>query len=151
MFRAWDTVSKSMHHIGDLYWFEEEGVHTFGGTGHYGKYKIMPDTGETDKYGETIYVGDIVQYNTLDDFDVQAVVKFGKYLQDGSDGEYNATECIGIYVEVDNFTCPDWTDDPSDFKWYLKTQNILEVVKDCRVIGNIYENPELLSNKNTNI
>lgn len=102
-------------------------------------------TGLTDKNGTKIFEGDIVQYLTdYAFFDCQSIVKFGEYKQDGSSGEYGASDCIGCYVEVDNFTCPDWSDDPNDFEEFLKQQNILEVANKCEVIGNIHDNPELL-------
>ena len=102
-------------------------------------------TGLTDKNGKKIFEGDIVQYQNLMWFDIQSVVKFGEYLQDGSGGEYNGTKCIGFYVEVDNFTCPDWCDNqPEYFHEYWKYQNILEVARECEIIGNIHDNPELL-------
>ena len=102
-------------------------------------------TGLTDKNGKRIFEGDIVRYNTYDDFDCQSVVKFGEYNQDGSAGEYSASKCIGFYVDVDNFTCPDWCEYGSNcFSNYLKQQNILEVARYCEVIGNIHDNPERL-------
>ena len=111
---------------------------------------VLPETvgqytGLTDKNGKRIFEGDIVRYNTFDDFDCQSVVKFGEYNQDGSAGEYSASKCIGFYVDVDNFTCPDWCEYGSNcFSNYLKQQNILEVARYCEVIGNIHDNPELL-------
>ncbi len=113
-------------------------------------FNVIPETveqytGLTDKHGKKIFEGDIVQYQNLMDFDIQSVVKFGEYLQDGSNGEYNGTKCIGFYVEVDNFTCPDWCDNqPEYFNEYWKYQNILEVARECEIIGNIHDNPELL-------
>ena len=113
-------------------------------------YPVLPETvgqytGLTDKNGKRIFEGDIVRYNTYDDFDCQSVVKFGEYNQDGSAGEYSATKCIGFYVDVDNFTCPDWCEYGSNcFSNYLKQQNILEVARYCEVIGNIHDNPELM-------
>lgn len=102
-------------------------------------------TGLTDKNGKKIFEGDIVQYLTYYDFDCQSIVKFGEYKQDGSDGEYKASDCLGFYVEVDNFTCPDWCDnEPERFEDYLKQQNLAEVSEECEIIGNIYDNPELL-------
>lgn len=102
-------------------------------------------TGLTDKNGTKIFEGDIVQYNTFNDFDCQSVVKFGEYKQDGSANEYSSIECIGFYVEVDNFTCPDWCEnEPECFPEYLNQQNILEVASNCEVIGNIHDNPEFL-------
>lgn len=102
-------------------------------------------SGQTDADGKLIYEGDIVEYNTFDDFDCYSVVRFGEYDQDGSAGEYNPRRCLGFYVEVDNFTCPDWCDGAEYFNYYLKQQNLLEVCRKCRVIGNIYDNPDLLS------
>ena len=111
---------------------------------------VLPETvgqytGLTDKNGVKIFEGDVVQYNTYDDFDCQSVVKFGEYNQDGSAGEYSARKCIGFYVDVDNFTCPDWCEDAPDyFPKHFKQQNVLEVARDCQVIGNIHDNPEIL-------
>ena len=113
-------------------------------------YPVLPETvgqytGLTDKNGVRIFEGDIVRYNTYDDFDCQSVVKFGEYNQDGSAGEYSASKCIGFYVDVDNFTCPDWCEYGSNcFSNYLKQQNILEVAQYCEIIGNINDSPELL-------
>lgn len=147
-YRAWNEKCKEMEYISDLYWFEENGVHDFGGEGHFDNYIIMPSTCESDKNGKEIYVGDIVQYNTYDDFDCQSIVNLGKYWQDGSGGEYRKTGCLGFYVEVDNFTCPDWCEDePEHFPYHMRQQNILEVANSCEVIGNIYENPELLGGR----
>ena len=113
-------------------------------------YIVNPETvgqytGLKDKNGTKIFEGDIVQYLTCDDFDCQSVVKFGEYKQDGSNGEYGARICLGFYVEVDNFTCPDWCEnEPECFSDYQKQQNILEIANECEVIGNIHDNPEPL-------
>lgn len=104
-----------------------------------------------DKNGNKIFKCDIVQYLTYDGFDCQSVVKFGEYEQDGSDGEYKASDCVGFYVEVDNFTCPDWCDnEPERFHDYLKQQSLAEIASQCEIIGNIYDNPELLEVRNDN-
>ena len=109
---------------------------------------IGQHTGLTDKNGKKIFEGDIVQYINSDDFDCQSIVKFGEYKQDGSGGEYGARKCLGFYVDVDNFTCPDWCeDDPEYFPRHMWQQNILEVVDGCEIIGNIYDNLELLSKR----
>lgn len=102
-------------------------------------------TGLQDKNGQRIFEGDIVRYNTFDGFDCYSVVKIGEYTQDGSGGEYNGQNCLGVYVEVDSFTCPDWADnDPTYFSKYLEQQNLTEVSAECEIIGNIHDNPELL-------
>lgn len=113
-------------------------------------YEVIPETvGQctelTDKNGKKIFEGDVVQYLTYDDFDCQSIVKFGVYKQDGSDGEYKASNCLGFYVELDNFTCPDWCgNEPEMFHDYLKQQSLVEIASQCEVIGNIYDNPELI-------
>ena len=100
--------------------------------GHY--------TGLKDKGGKRIFRDDIVRYNTFDDFSCFSVVKFGEYDQDGSSGEYTPSVCLGWYVEVFGFICPDWADnDPKSFKDYLKQQNLLEVNETCEVVGNIHD------------
>lgn len=142
-------------------WVEGDVLQTRYHSGHI-EYQIMPQTpvssaypvlpetveqytGLTDKNGRKIFEGDIVQYNIYDDFDCQSVVKFGEYNQDGSAGEYSARKCIGFYVDVDNFTCPDWCEDAPDyFPKHFKQQNVLEVARDCQVIGNIHDSLELL-------
>ena len=146
-YRAWNEKSKEMEYISDLYWFEETGVHDSNGKGLFNDYIIMPSTCVPDKNGKEIYVGDIIQYNTYDEFDCQSIVKLGEYSQDGSGGEYRATKCLGFYVEVDNFTCPDWCEDePEYFPHHKSQQNILEIANICEVIGNVYDNPELIDN-----
>lgn len=103
-------------------------------------------TGLTDKNGAKIFEGDIVNYNNIYEYNCRSVVNIGKYDQDGSGGEYDSHECFGAYVKVDNFTClyPNDNDDPFLFPYYLKTQNLMEINVDCEIIGNIYDNPELL-------
>ena len=116
-------------------------------------YEVIPGTvgqyaESPDKNGKMIFEGDIVKYSTFDGFDCRSIVKFGRYKQDGSGGEYKASDCLGFYVEVDKFTCPDWCDDSLEaFHDYRKQQSLAEIVSQCEIIGNIYENPELVRNE----
>lgn len=108
-----------------------------------GQYAELPD-----KNGKMIFEGDIVKYSTFDGFDCRSIVKFGKYKQDGSGGEYKASDCLGFYVEVDKFTCPDWCDDSLEaFHDYWKQQSLAEIASQCEVIGNVYDNPELIGGR----
>lgn len=102
-------------------------------------------TGLTDKNGKKIFEGDIVQYSTYDYFVCKSIVKFGEYKQDGSSGEHDSVDCLGFYVEVGKFTCPDWfCNEPENFQDYLRQQNLAEIASQCEIIGNIHDSPELL-------
>ena len=89
-----------------------------------GADKLMQFTGLKDKNGKEIYEGDIVKYYKWEDnYDI-ADIKFG-------DCEINHEYgCWGYYRNN-------------------KHKDILELgrEKDYEVIGNIYENPELTTNK----
>ena len=120
---------------------------------------IIPDTvgrysNTVDKNKTKIFEGDLVKYIS-DCYDLICVseVKFGKYKQDGSSGEYRGTYCIGFYVEVLYVIRPEWCEDEETFEFYdfLKQQNILEVASICDVIGNVFDNPELIKNKREEI
>lgn len=95
-----------------------------------------------------IFEGCILGCN-IDGYDCHALVKFGNYKQDGSAGEYNPVDCCGWYVEVNNFTCPDYDDDPSHFPEFKVQMSLAALCNDpdyeVEVIGNIIDNPDLLS------
>lgn len=103
--------------------------------------------------GRMIFENDIVQYIMEDyEFDCQSVVHIGEYHQDGSDGEYRARRCYGPFVRVDNFTCLDDWVSASDFPNHYREENLtlltspnLEDKNRCKIIGDIFTNPEILS------
>lgn len=85
-------------------------------------YEIMQCTGMKDKNGKLIYEGDIIQIP--DDYDT-----YGMF----------AGEKREIYFNEGGFRLKP--------KWNKNSRgNWLEDTKDFEVIGNIYENPELLEN-----
>ena len=89
--------------------------------------KIGQFTGLTDKNGKKIFEGDIIHYSCSD---VTAIVCFGIYYD--SDSKKKAT---GFYVQ--------WSEDG-----IVQQDPVSDIERDKQyggeVIGNIYDNPELL-------
>jgi len=84
----------------------------------FNENKLMQCTGLKDKNGNLIYEGDIVQI---------------------SNGSLNGSVLKKTRVvewKTNKWNIPEWIIDKPDFSHYIE------------VIGNIYENPELLENKN---
>lgn len=124
-FRAWDKIAKKLYEIDGL-WFEEESV-TFEGDGlgpqNKGRYVLQQYTGLKDKNDVEIYEGDIVA--SIERPDIwQALIyfEFGGYRikdpQNRVGGQYNM---YGLLYDIVG-------DEGNDYE----------------IIGNIYENPELL-------
>lgn len=80
---------------------------------------VMQYTGIEDKNGVEIFEGDVISY------------------MDGHDGGlYGECICIGQVI---------WDDEILSFQVTNRIEaESYEVLEDCEVIGNIYENPELL-------
>lgn len=114
---------------------------------HVTDYTVCRYSGKRDKNGHKIFEGDIISYETLNGFTCHSIVKFGEYLQDkiiDEDYAHNPCLCLGWYVFVNNYIKPDWPNDDRQFDNYLVYQNLLEVVNGCEVIGNIFDNQELI-------
>ena len=126
-FRVWDKDCKRMHVCGDnthdtIYFFEDNCACYYNlqnGEGSSpdgtGTYKLMQYTGLKDKNGKEIYEGDIISaYNRR----IKGPVIFDKR---------------GLAFGIPN--------GPNEI--YHFSMNFLES-KDIEVIGNIYENPDLI-------
>ena len=99
---------------------------------------LMQYSGLNDKNGKKIFEGDIVRapyYYYMPDNAKRTlgIVKFGTWKQDGSGGEYNPEECFGWFVKMTEY----------EYNFHEEV-SILEMLKELEVIGNIYENPELI-------
>lgn len=125
-FRAWNHKAKQMCEVDELLWDDRGNCHPIHGGSYviYDKDKdvLMQYTGLKDKNGKEIYEGDIVAgYKGAYSCDVKGVIKYGGM----------AFACVGETKDgekwFDTVTNPSW---PS--------------YSGIEVIGNIYENPELL-------
>jgi len=117
-FRAWDLNYKTMVYINDLYWFEEEGVHDFEGSGHYSNYTFMEYTGLKDRNGKKIFESDIIIATTEEGKGIQGYIEY--------------IDCAWM-VNIDGITV---------YEFYnLRYPSIV-------IIGNRYENPELSEEEN---
>lgn len=119
-FRAWSETLKKMDYS-PMNAIGFDGCIYFGNADITGFHDcIMQYTGLHDKNGKEIYEGDIVA-NTVNDR--KAEVKFGEYISEFG------TRLYGFYYH----TC--------DYQYDVRADT-----KNMYIIGNIYENPELLEN-----
>ena len=129
-FRVWDIVNKRMLSYGDIMTLPMWEV--FPGTPEQRAYEVMQYTGLEDKNGNEIYEGDILKERTPSGFNY-SVVKFGEI--DISSFSCESKMCTCFYHDFSNFN-DNWGE--------VALGNNL---KNIEVIGNIYENPELLETK----
>ena len=116
-FRAWDKHHNSMEYINDLYWFEENGIHDFNDD----NYIFMQNTGLKDKNGKEIYDSDIVKVTWGSGKIVFYEVKYC-----GSLGYHYLRDTKN--KEDDDIIC-------------------IYDYSQMSVIGNVFDNPELLKNR----
>lgn len=119
-FRAWDKTENKMWNVETIY-IEDEWVKVNNGS-IYGTtkdlvrdYVLMQSTGLKDKNGVEIYEGDIVRYNRGISWSVE---KFPYVVKNSMEG----------FV----------------FEYGLIQHSLSKKIEYVTVIGNIYENPELL-------
>lgn len=136
-FRAWNKTEKQMCnsqylHIqldGELELMHYERENGYSDNVSY-KFILMQYTGLKDKNGKEIYEGDLLKFTEIDEDSA-----FGREDTD--------------VVEVK------WIDDIAQYRAVFKSGRRTElhfviqppIIIYCEVIGNIYENPELLTNK----
>jgi len=134
-FRCWDLENKKWHTPTE--WGEEPADAYIG----YGEipeigfrsnnfYAWLQFTGLHDKNGKEIYEGDIVQWGTEDEI-LSCVVEY-------TEGAHDSEECP--YMSGFSYRVIDAIDYPEDDEG--ETDYVTEV------IGNIYDNPELLKESN---
>jgi uncharacterized phage protein (TIGR01671 family) len=103
------------------------------GLGGIAEYEVIPETvgqytGLHDKNGNKIFEGDIISATALDTGEEQrTVVCFGNFIDENNDDEY-----IGFFIEFDGI------------KTTITQLSMEECKNRIEVIGNIYDNKELL-------
>lgn len=128
-FRAWDKELKTMLDVSliDLKKGVLVGEHwKFGETNSmsFDEIVLMQSTGLKDKNGKEIFEGDVVRYN-IDVVDIKKHPTLGFYtVLNGREGFFGD----GMIIE-------DFEKDAEEFSQIVE------------IIGNIYENPELLEDK----
>lgn len=138
-FRKW--------YLGDMdyspgIWADGEGqvlVNHYFESNHEGRW--MQYAGCEDKDGKAVYESDVVELR-WNRYVFTAVVKFGEYEQDGSGFEYAPSPCYGFYADA----ISEWDANELGKRIvpdYMVTAS-LRMFDGIKVIGNIYENPELL-------
>lgn len=134
-FRAWDKYSKEMEYIKDFYWFEEMSVHD---PNDNSIYEISQFTGLVDDNGKDIYFDDIVSFCFHDK----------DHPEDDLVGTALITETIGYGVGI----LFNYRDQLSSVVWAVDQGGVVnEIWEDSElwsidVIGNIYQNPDLIKN-----
>ena len=115
-FRAWIKKYKRMSEVTSLFPRKKSLQCTFDRY-TFDEVELMEYTGLNDKNGVEIYEGDIIGYTDWEEkMRVDGVVKYG---------EFNCSCCEGVYG------------------WYIDGGDIRNI-KSCEVIGNVWENGELL-------
>ena len=126
-YRAWDSWRKRMSVVDRIY-IDTEGVRLYDDFGEYWRdfrdVKLMQSTGIKDKNGKEIFEGDILT-NGIDIVDVRNHETLGFYtLVNGREVFFgHGTNIEEFEEDIEGFT---------------------EIAE---VLGNIYENPELLEEK----
>lgn len=117
-FRVWDCELKEMiYDAQDESGYESDGFTDF--LHQESRYKVMQFTGLLDKSGKEIYEGDILAINNISN--IKYEVRFGNYEPYGSNERQQG---FYLYDDSDNSTIP--------------------LTENYKIVGNIYENPELL-------
>jgi uncharacterized phage protein (TIGR01671 family) len=134
-FRAWDgEVMSDPFTLGDV----SDGL-VYQGCAAFGyeafdivDKEIMQYTGIKDKNGKEIYEGDVIRLVYIHD--------------EGGGWKSNSNEIGKVYFDTTwgvKFDCVDHTQRTADSHWKLKKSTFRDAC-DVEIIGNIYENPELI-------
>lgn len=136
-FRAWKKAGKELGRVGQITFELDGSVSCVLFKGKFLDFNVpineivlMQSTGLKDKNGKEIFEGDVVSRNS----GMPSVVEFGKWIYEEDFG-YKIKN-IGFYLNSS------YDDDE-----FFQAMDYEDIRKNYEVIGNIYENPELLEDK----
>jgi len=124
-FRVWDILAKKMRSWREIFNFPAWEI--FPGTPEQRAYEVMRYTGKEDMDGKEVYEGDIIKNDYPDHNAVLMEIKYGTY-QAYCPVDKVFMDSVGFYAVAEGY--PDMP---------IGTMEGYAIV-----IGNIYENPELL-------
>lgn len=132
-YRAWDKETKTMNGMAEIYRNRNQEIEL---RPRDENIILMQSTGLKDKNGKEIFEGDVLEIQGI-----KMIVKFGnyKYLEISKNNGHILGvlhDGLGFYVECSNAAD---SDNISPFE--------PETLKESVVIGNRFENPELLEGK----
>lgn len=126
-YRAWDSWRKRMSVVDRIY-IDTEGVRLYDDFGEYWRdfrdIKFMQSTGLKDKNGKEIFEGDVIS-TYIDNLVIQRDNLLGFYVEVGEKRNHFAETVDIEYLDL-----------------FAKDFGVA-----VEIIGNIYENPELLEDK----
>lgn len=125
-FRAWGHFGDNTKDCMIENWQQSEDIEYVGFNGG-GFFKLMQYTGLKDKKGKEIYEGDIIRRYVGNKFIGICSTVFGNH-NVGKDSWGIHLNCQGFFEK--------WNDGSG--------YSALDDGQDCKIIGNIYENPELM-------
>ena len=144
-YRMWNRITSTMHHVEGLY-FDSEEIQYKDEVGilRFIKFEntiLMQSTGLHDKNGKEIFEGDILKFND----------EWSDYCYEGYvDGSTEGINFVEIIRETTCFTFGKFQTSDSSLLYFMRDEYLsfedLITDKDFEfeIIGNIYENPELL-------
>lgn len=138
-FRAWDEENKNMIEWHDEFFYDTSPVTRYSRSFDKLDYPIMQYTGLKDSNGAEIYEGDIIQTTDIDNTVCRTVVNFDQgaywigFWQNCQPKVIEETNSGGYWDEVE-LEVPD-----GELLYFVLQYNL-----DFKVIGNVYENPELI-------
>ena len=129
-FRAWDKKQECIVNVEDMFWYAKDGsvshINSENDENKVERFEIMQFTGLLDKNGNEIYEGDIIRW-----------ISVGK--ESGNIEDIGLERDMGVYKIIFK-----------EGKFCTQKPEICVGnfdVDEIEVIGNIYENPELLESE----